>query len=59
MVKRIAWPHELVYTSGGEPVVYDHLSMPLFVSGYMAVLDTVKSGVKHAGHAEAPQRVDG
>ena len=28
VVKRVAWPHELMYTSGGEPAVYKHLLMP-------------------------------
>ena len=48
VVKRITWPYEHVYTSCGEPAVYGHLSMLLFMSGYVAVLDTVKSGVKQA-----------
>ena len=46
MVKRITWPHELMYTSGGEPAAYEHLSMLLFMSGYVAVLATVNSRVK-------------
>ena len=46
VVKRITWPHGLVYTSVGQPAVYDQLSIPLFISGYVAVLDSVNSGVK-------------
>ena len=46
VVKRINWPHELMYTSGGKPAVYEQVSMPLFMSGYLCVLDRVKSGEK-------------
>ena len=43
VIKRIMWPHELVYTSRGEPVTYELISLPQFVTGYLSVLDTVKS----------------
>ena len=43
VVKRITCPHELVYNSGGESVTYDPISMPQFVTGYLSVLDTVKT----------------
>ena len=46
VVKIISWPHELVYNSGGEPVIFKHISMAQFVSGYLSVFDTVKSGGK-------------
>ena len=46
VVKGITWPHELMYNSGGEPVIYEHISMPQFVTGYLSVLDIVKSGGK-------------
>ena len=46
MVKHITWPHELIYTSWGHPAVYKQLSMPLFISGYIAIRDTVKSELK-------------
>ena len=44
VIKRITWPHELVYTSGGKPVTYELISLPQFVAGYLSVLDTKKSG---------------
>ena len=47
VVKRITWTHELVYTLRGEPVTYELISLPQFVTGYLSVLDTVKSGERH------------
>ena len=38
VVKHITWPHELIYKSVRQPTVYEQLTMPLFVSGYTAVL---------------------
>ena len=35
-----------MYNSGGEPVIYEQISMRQFVTGYLSVLDTVKSGGK-------------
>ena len=46
VLKRITWPYELMYNSGREPVVCEHKSIPQFVTGYLSVLDTVKSGGK-------------
>lgn len=40
IVKRITWPHKLIYTARGQPAVYDRLTIHLFVSGYLAVLDS-------------------
>ena len=39
VVRRITWPHKLVYTTGGHPAMYEQLSLPLFLSEYLAVLD--------------------
>ena len=38
------WYHELVYTPEGEPVTYELITLSQFVTGYLSVLDTVKSG---------------
>ena len=46
VVKWITWPHELVYGADGKPDMYDELALPLFLSGYLSVLDTVKTGQK-------------
>ena len=45
VAKCITWPHELVYTSVRQPAMYEKFFMPLFISGYIAMLDTVKSGL--------------
>ena len=46
VIKWITWPHELVYTSGGEPMTYELISMSQFVTDYLSVLDVVKAGEK-------------
>ena len=38
--KVILWPHKVVYTSGGKPNAYQNISKPLFVKGYLIVMDT-------------------
>ena len=45
VVRRITWPQELIYTAGGQPVVYEQLSLPLFVTGYLVWMDMVKLGL--------------
>ena len=46
MVVKVTWPHELVYMAAGRPAVYQDLSVTLFVSGYLAVMDTVKPSLR-------------
>ena len=48
VIKRIIWPHELVYTSGCEPENYELISVPQCVTECLSVLDTVKAGEKQA-----------
>ena len=43
VVKQITWPHELVYGADGKPAIYEELTLPLFISEYLSVLDTLKS----------------
>ena len=49
LLKRITSPHEVVYTSAGQPAVYKDMSDILFVSGYIKVMagkrDQVKPGM--------------
>ena len=46
MVKNVTWPHELLYTHRGQPIAYQDLSFNLFVTGYWAVMETVKPNLK-------------
>ena len=39
-IKHITWPHELVYAAGSQPTSL----LPLVVTVYLAILDTVKAG---------------
>ena len=49
VLHKITWPNELVYNSGGgggEITAYDDLSTPLFVSGYLAMMEMDKESIK-------------
>ena len=46
VVKHITLPHELIFTSRGQCAMCKQLSVPLFILGYIAILDTVKSMLK-------------
>ena len=36
----------LVYRADGTPAIYEELTLPLSISGYLSVVDTVKTGGK-------------
>lgn len=42
VLRKIIWPHYLVYSTGEQPPACEDLSFPLFVSGYLAILDATK-----------------
>ena len=37
VIKHITWSHELIYTTSGQPAIYEELSAMYFVNGYLAV----------------------
>ena len=41
-LKKVTWSHELVYMAKDQPAMYDDLSVTLFLSGYLAIIKTVK-----------------
>ena len=48
VLRHIMWPHELVYEPGSQPAIYDELTLHLFISGYLAILEVVKTDQKDA-----------
>ena len=42
------WPHELVYGPSGQPTLYEELMLPLFISGYLTILESVNPVQKEA-----------
>ena len=38
VVHKITWPHEVVYYTLGKPAVYQELSVPTFMQGYLIVM---------------------
>ena len=45
-VKRITWPHDVMYTGAGQPKVFEDMSISLFVSGYLMVMAGERDQVK-------------
>ena len=43
VVKRVKWPHEVVFTSQGKAPVYADMSLALFFNGYLAIMADKKS----------------
>lgn len=38
VIKRITWPHEVVYSLAGKLVAYENLSVSAFLQGYLIVM---------------------
>ena len=45
VIHMFTWPHELVYSALGLPTIYDNISIPLFVSGCLTVMDAKRPPV--------------
>ena len=39
VLHKVTWPHEVVYTFAGKPATYQDFLIPLFVQGYLIVID--------------------
>ena len=54
LVKKIAWPHEIIDIAAGKPAAYGELSIPHFIQGYLIVMRSEKEIVraKMASHLE-------
>ena len=39
VLKKVTWPHEVLFTPEGRPAVYEELSIMAFVGGYLIVMD--------------------
>ena len=46
MVLKVTWPYELVYMATSQPAMYEDLSVTLFVSGYLAIKETLEPSLK-------------
>ena len=46
MVVKVIWPCELVYTALGQSAMYEALAVTLFLTGYLAVMETIKPTLK-------------
>ena len=48
VLRQINWPHELVYGPGSQPTIYDELPLPLFIQGYLAIIESERPAQKKA-----------
>ena len=46
VIHKVTWPHKVVYTSEGNPASYQKLTIPLFVQGYLIVMELEEKRVK-------------
>ena len=46
VLHRVESPHKSIYTMDGKPAEYKALSIPLFVTGYIRIMDTQKPDIK-------------
>ena len=46
VVRKVTWPPEMVYMAEGKPAAYQDISVPLFVQGYLIIINTQDSSVK-------------
>ena len=46
VLKRVTWPHELVYATDGQPATYEELSLLLFITGYLALMEPEKPALQ-------------
>ena len=42
----VVWPDEMVYTAVGQLAVYNDILIPLFVSGYMQMMEAEKPATR-------------
>ena len=46
VLHHVLWPHEFVYMLDGQPDVYENLSVLLFISVYVKVMDAEKPAIR-------------
>ena len=48
ILKQIVWPHKLEYGPGVKPTMYDEQSLPLFIQGFLVILEAERPQLKEA-----------
>ena len=46
VINKVTCPHKVVYTSAGKTATYQDISRPLFVLGYLIIMDTEEGSVR-------------
>ena len=46
VVRKVDWPHHVVYTSAGKPASYQDISIPLFVQRYVIRMESEDSTIR-------------
>ena len=45
-VRKVTSPHEVVYTVARKPTAYQDISIPLFIQGYMIIMEGEEGAIK-------------
>ena len=55
VLKKITWPHEVVYTSAGKPALYQDMTVPQFDHRYLLIMDSKEADIRvqMASHLKA------
>ena len=46
VIHKVTWPHEVVYSLECNPASYQELTIPLFLQGYLIVMELEEGPVK-------------
>ena len=46
VVRKVTWPHKVVYTAARKPTAYQDISMPLLVQDYMIIMEGEEGAIK-------------
>ena len=46
VTKHVTWPPKVMYAADGKTAVYNEISMPLFIQGYLIVMEEEKESVR-------------
>ena len=47
VVRKVTWPYGVVYFSADKPASYQDISIPPFVQGYMIIMESEDSTIRH------------
>ena len=46
VVRKVNWPHKVVYTVEGKPTLYQNIAIPLFIHSYIIIKEGEEAAIK-------------